>query len=414
MTVAPPQAASPALEPKSLSPVAVVVGFTMICASFTLNAMDRQIFFPLLPHIREDFGFSLERGGLLATGFTLGLAIAGFCAGFLLDRFSRKSVLVVSITAYSVATVAVPFSTGFADMALYRLLSGVGEGIQATAIFAVVGSYFFHRRALAAGFVGVAFGAGVFLGPLVGIPLATASGDWRTPFYFFGIAGLVMAMVIALVASRRMTDTVTGRTSVDLNAFDHVPLSLYNRNVIGFGLACAAGGLAIYGYLGLYPTFLVEQLGFGSGQVAKAMSMFGFGAMMALPAGWLGDRMNQKWLLVAALAGFALTAYLTYHTTTSASGQYALAFLMGALGSGVIFVNSCTAMQRSVRPERVARGQGMFMLAYYVPAAFSGLLFARLVNASDWGGASVLQLSLVPILGLLAVLMVDSRQMIHR
>src|SRR3990170_388750 len=98
MTVSPPQTAASRLEPKSLSTVAVVVSFTMMCASFTLNAMDRQVFFPLLPHIREDFGFSLERGGVLATGFTLGLAIAGFCAGFLLDRFSRKSVLIASIT----------------------------------------------------------------------------------------------------------------------------------------------------------------------------------------------------------------------------------------------------------------------------------------------------------------------------
>lgn len=412
-TVSISQTAQAPTEQRGLSRVAIGLSFALMCASFALNAMDRQVFFPLLPQIREDFGFSLERGGLLATGFTLGLAIAGFCAGYLVERFSRKSVLVASILIYSVGTLAVPLSSGFADMAAYRLLSGVGEGVQATALFAVVGSFFFQRRAVAAGVVGVSFGFGVFVGPLVGVPLATSAGDWRSPFYVFGAAGLVVALLIALVASKKMTETVTGHGAAEPNAFDHVPSNPYNRNTLGLGIACAGAGLAIYGYLGLYPTFLVEQLGFTSGQVAMAVSMFGFGAMMGLPAGWLGDRVNQKWLLVGALAGLALATYLSFNTATTTAGQYALAFCVGALGSGVFFVNSCTAMQRSVRPERVGRGQGLFMLTYYVPGAFSGLLLARLVTAGDWSSASILQLTLVPLVGMLALFVIDPTRMIR-
>ena len=43
-----------------------------------LNAMDRQVFYPLLPEIREEFAFSLDQAGLLATGFTLGLALTAY------------------------------------------------------------------------------------------------------------------------------------------------------------------------------------------------------------------------------------------------------------------------------------------------------------------------------------------------
>ena len=59
----------------------VAVGFLVLALSFMVNAMDRQVFAPLLPAIRGEYGFSLQSGGLLATGFTLGMAIAGVPPG---------------------------------------------------------------------------------------------------------------------------------------------------------------------------------------------------------------------------------------------------------------------------------------------------------------------------------------------
>ncbi|MQA97816.1 MAG: MFS transporter [Streptosporangiales bacterium] len=87
---------------------------------------------------------------MLATGFTLGLAPAGYLA----DRPSRKAILLVSVLLYSLGTLAIPLAVGFADMSAYRLLSGIGEGVQATALYAAIGAFFFHRRAVAAGVVG--------------------------------------------------------------------------------------------------------------------------------------------------------------------------------------------------------------------------------------------------------------------
>ncbi|MDD1476877.1 MFS transporter [Arthrobacter sp. H16F315] len=110
--------------------------------------MDRQVFYPLLPEIRKDFGFTLEQSGLLATGFTIGPAVAGSLDGFVVDRYARKTVIIGSVLVYSLAPLAGPLAVGFFDMAAYRIISGVGEGVQATALYALVGSFFFHRRAL--------------------------------------------------------------------------------------------------------------------------------------------------------------------------------------------------------------------------------------------------------------------------
>lgn len=396
----------------AVPPGVVAAGFGVLCLSYMLNAMDRQVFYPLLPSISEDFGFSLEQGGTLATGFTLGLALAGFLAGFVVDRLSRKSIIVLAVLVYSVGTLGIPLAQGFVDMSAYRLLSGIGEGIHATALYAVLGAFFFHRRALAAGVVGVAFGLGVFLGPLVGQQIVTVSGDWRGAFFAFAGAGVVMALLVVGVVSKRLTEAVTGAgAGAAEGSYDHMPASPLNRNTLGLGVACAVSGLVFYGFLGLYPTFLQEHLKFSQGEAAFALSMAGFGAMMALPAGWLGDRFNQRNLLVFAFVGTAATAYLTYQVATTPTTQYLLSFFMGTFASGFLFTNCTTAMQRAVRPEHVGRGAGLFMVSYYVAAAFSGLIFARLATELGWTGAGLWQLTVLPVVGIAALALVNTARM---
>jgi MFS family permease len=398
---------------KQASTAAIGIGFAVLCLSYLLNAMDRQVFYPLLPEIREEYAFSLDQSGLLATGFTLGLALTGIPAGYLLDRMSRRTIVVVSVIVYSLGTTAIPLAAGFADMAVYRLVSGVGEGVQATAIYAIIGAFFFHRRALAAGFIGLAFGLGVFLGPVIGQALAAAGGTWRAPFYLFGVLGLVMAAVILVTVPRTMSEAVAGRAAAaGAGDFDHVPASPYNRNTLAFGTTSAVSGLVFYGFLGLYPTFLREELGFDAGQAALAASLIGFGAMTALPVGWLADRVDQRILMVVGFAGTSLSALLAYQVATGVLAQYVLAFLIGTFASGVLFTNCTTVLQRSVRPEHVGRGAGLFTLTYYVAAAMSGLLFARLVAGLGWSGAGLVQLTLLPVVGLAALALVDPRQML--
>ncbi|MBB4931230.1 MFS family permease [Lipingzhangella halophila] len=398
---------------RGVHPVAVVVGFTVLCASWMLNAMDRQLFYPLLPDIGDDLGFTLAQDGFLATGFTLGLGVAGFLAGFVVDRYSRKTVIIVSVLVYSLGTAAIPLSYHVADMAVYRIISGVGEGVQGTALYAIVGSFFFHRRAFAAGFIGVAFGGGLFLGPMVGVPFAENFDTWKAPFFLFGSLGLVMAVLIMTLVSRRMSEVKRDiEESAATRDFGHVPASPYNRNIVLFGFGAASSGMIFYGFTGLYPTYLREQLAFESGQAALAVSLLGIGAMLALVAGWLGDKINQKWLLVCTFLIISVIAYLIYNVVTATIGQYVLAFLMGAFASGSLFTNTATAMQRSVRPELVGRGQGLFMLTYYVAAAFSGSTFAWLVSHGDWGQAGLWQLTILPLVAAAVLSFVDRKRMI--
>ncbi|MEU1188048.1 MFS transporter [Streptomyces sp. NPDC005859] len=401
-TGAAPAADTQEVSRAPLSRVMTGVGFLLVVLSYMVNAMDRQVFPPLLPNIRAEYGFSLEQGGLLATNFTLGMALAGLPAGYLLDRFRRKTVLLVSIVIYSLGTMATPLATGFADMTLYRVVSGFGEGMQSAAIFAAIGAFFAHRRGLAFGVIGVGYSIGVFVAPLIGVRLMNTHGTWHAPFYLFGTAGLLIATASLFLVRTGLTEHSAERTASS-RTHEYMPASAYNRNTIALAVHSVVSGVAIYGFLGLYPTYLITSLHYTAGQAALAMSLLGFGGMTAVFGGWLGDRFDQRNLLILSLLAVSTISVCIYQTHAGVAVQCVFAFLMGAFGLGFVYPNSNSAMQRAVRPGQIGRASGLFVTSYYGPAAFSGLLFAALVEAYGWSRAGLLQVTLLPLLGVAAL-----------
>lgn len=395
-----------------LTKTVALISLIVLAASYVVNAMDRQVFSVLLPGIRAEYGFSLGQGGLLATIFTLGIGLAGLPTGYLVDRLSRKSVMLLGILIYSFFTIMTALATGFGDMFAYRAVSGVGEAMQNGALFSAVGAYFFANRAMALGTLNFAYGLGGFLGPLLGSKLAGGGPGWRVPFYTYGFIGIAFIGIVAVVVRKSFTERKdhTGTAGPVLRA-DNVPTRLYNRNVLLLGLSAVVVGVSMYGYIGLYPTFLVNELHFSSGTASLAASMFGLGALLGIPAGWLGDRLNQRVVMLVAILVGSVIGYLLFNGPTGAGPQYLLSFGEGAVASGFLFVNIYAAMQRSVRPEAVGRVSGIYVAAFYIPAAFAGYLFSALVESTGWGGAGIWQLTVLPLVGAVALLFLDQRRM---
>src|SRR5262245_11384605 len=124
-----------------------LLSIAILLGSYVINAMDRQLFPLLLPEVRREYGFSLPEAGLMSTVFTIGMAIAGLPTGYLMSRYSRKSVAQIGTFIFSAATVVTVVSAGFTDMLIYRALTGVGEAMQLTAMLAILSSYFARHRA---------------------------------------------------------------------------------------------------------------------------------------------------------------------------------------------------------------------------------------------------------------------------
>lgn len=389
-----------------------IASLILLAFSYVINAMDRQVFPVLLPGIRSDYQFSLSQGGLLATIFTLGIGLAGLPTGYLLDRMSRKTIMVTGIVIYSVFTILTALATGFADMFAYRTFSGVGEAMQNAALFSAVGAYFFSNRSLALGTLNCSYGLGGFLGPVIGTALAGGNTGWRIPIWTYGLVGIGFAVLVAVFIRKSFTEREdsAGATGPTVRT-DQVPAILFNRNVLLLALTAVVVGISMYGYIGLYPTFLETKLHFGPGQASLVASMFGLGALLGIPAGWLGDRFNQRVVMLIAILAGSVIGYLLFNGPVTAGPQYALSFAEGAVASGFLFVNIYSGMQHSVRPNAIGRVSGVYVAAFYIPAAFAGYLFSALVKSTGWGGAGIWQLTVLPLIGAAALLFVDTGHM---
>ncbi len=395
-------------------PLAAMAFLILLCLAYSINAADRQIFPTLLPAIRQAFGYDLKVAGLLSTIFTLGLALAGLPTGYVVDRISRKTVILVAMVIYSVFTLATIYASGFWDMLFYRAMTGVGEGMQMAALFAAIGSYFHRKRSFFIGWLIVAYGVGAFLGPRIGSMLAQAADSWQTPFVWFAFTGLVIAAIVLVLVPKDFTESKGPDQSapIDQAAPAGMPAGLWNRNVVMGGIGCIILGYSLYGFIGLYTTYLKEGLHFSPADAAAAFSFFGLGGLMSFAGGWFGDRFPQRFVTAIAFGLLAAVGYAMYNWSTSLQSQSILSFLTGALASGFAFVNLLSLLQRSVRPHLVGCASGIFLTALFGAGSTAGYLLAVLVEAFGWGGAALIELTLFPLIGIIAMALVDPGQLI--
>ena len=365
--------------------------FGILLASYVVNAMDRQLFPLLAPEVRREYGFSLAGAGLLATVFTLGMAVAGVPTSILLARLSRRTVLLTGIALFSAGTALTVASRGFADMLAYRMLTGVGEAMQLTVLLAIAATAFARYRAAAVGAVNFSFALGVIISPMLGGALLQAYGTWKAPMVVFALLGFAAIVAIATFVSRAWTE---GRAAAARSTGNGGAATLANRNTILLTAMSVLGGLVIYGYLGLYPTFLREGLGYSAQRAGFVMSLYGLGALASIAGGWIGDRGSPRTVLGATFSIAAVLGYLLFNGSSSPYWQASLSFAWGVVVSGVVYVNLAGYHVKAVRRDLAGRASGVFVTSLYLSAAFAGYGMGWIASRAGWGDAGAVQLSL--------------------
>ncbi|MGH9691655.1 MAG: MFS transporter [Candidatus Acidiferrales bacterium] len=370
--------------------------FCVLLAAYVLMAADRYLFPVLAPDVRREFGFSLADTGLLTTIFTLGLGLGGLPTGFLLSRFSRKSVLMLGIAIFSAGTALTTIANGFWPMLLCLAATGIGMAMLATSMFALAASYFVKYRAAAIGSVNFCYGIGGFIGPILATVLLTSYHTWHAPMIAFGAFGFLTIGAIALIVRPWFSETHhASQTRGNASGAQ----TLLNRNTIVLALLCLIHGLSMYGFLGMYPTFLRENLHYAPRAAGFVMSFFGIGALASIAGGWVGDRFPPRLVLSVSFFCIAILGYLFFQPSASALTREILTCIYGVVGSAVLYVNLAAYHVKTLRSTLANRGSGMFVTSLYGPAAFGGYLIGALASHGGWLFAGETLMSLLCVIG---------------
>ncbi len=181
-----------------------IVGFWAAWAGWTLDGMDSVIYALVLsPALTE----LLPKSGIKATPATVGYAGSVLFALFLVgwglsliwgpiaDRFGRTRVLAATIFVYAVFTGAAALSQNLWQLALFRLLAGIGIGGE----WALAGTYVAEawpedRRKMGAGYLQTGYYAGFFLASALNYTVGAHLG-WRAMFWC-GLTPVIVAFMI--------------------------------------------------------------------------------------------------------------------------------------------------------------------------------------------------------------------------
>jgi MFS transporter, DHA1 family, inner membrane transport protein len=298
---------------------------------------------PLLADIAQDLDTGIDKAALSVSIYGLAVAVMAPTAGFLGERISRRSTLLLGLAVFAIGGILCAAAPSLEVLLAGRAVCGIGTGMFLPSAYAWVGDEVpYDDRARVMG--RVVFGWALAL--VAGVPLGGLIGEvagWREAL----VAMAVLAVVAAAAAARllpRRNENVAGETERGgILASLRVPgvPRLLTVNLLGM--------FAFYGVYTYLGSFIRAELDVGSGVAGSIILLYGAGVavislngsildrigkpravagalvanvviMVALP--WLGD-LTVALAVVIALFGVVQGAFLTAIATviTEASSQ---------------------------------------------------------------------------------------------
>jgi predicted MFS family arabinose efflux permease len=281
-----------------------------------LSFVDRQLLVALAPLLMADLGLSRADVGLLiGVSFIAVFALGMLVVGVLADRWPRPRLMAGGLAAWSASTALTGTAGGFASLAAWRALVGVGEATLPPSALSMMADRVPPARI---GLANGVFYAGIPVGFALSFALAGWVGPWlgwRACFVLLGAAGLGAVTVVWRMADPPRRGAGPRPATPRLAA---AARAVVERPALA-GLI-AAGTLMVFASASSQHaiTWLVQERGFPFARAAflSAIVVGAAGLAGNLGIGHLTDRAQRRhpsgrlralaWLSAAGLACAAL------------------------------------------------------------------------------------------------------------
>lgn len=355
-----------------------------IVITVAIDAIGIGIIVPVLPQLFMDLtGSGIAEAAIYGGWLTALFGAAQFFAtpilGNLGDRFGRRPVLLLSLTAFGIDYVITGFAPTIVWLFATRLLAGIFGATYSIANAYIADVTDPRDRARYFGLLGAAFGFGFIIGPSLGGVL----GEYGSRVPFFAAAGLALLNVLYGIFILPESLPLEHRR----------PFSLRRANPIGAiaQLRHLPSLLGLFGVMFLlqiagstipatWPFYTMLKLGWTSGDVGYSLAAYG--ALNIVIQGWLLGKATRR-------LGETRTIYLGLCFSTISYLGFAFAdqsftMLAWIVPSSIGFLAGpalTSTMSRNVAKDAQGELHGALASTYSLTSVFTPLLMTQIFSS---------------------------------
>ena len=413
---------------------ALTVALTVI-AGMVMIPLDVTVVAVALTRLSEETGASLPVIQWVSTGYTLALAAVIPTAAWAIGRYGARGVFLFAITLFTLGSGLVALSWDAPSLIAFRVVQGLGGGlVMPAAMTLTLRAAPPEQRGRVMALLGLPVLVGPVFGPplggflmdhlswrwifLVNLPIGLAAvllgrrnlprvpGDRGTPLDRRGLLLLPPAMVLLVVGTAAIEDTLVDPTVIVPVAAGLVLLAAFGRHAVRraapllrvrlLGRRLTGGGaLVLVLFVGAYfSTLLLVPLYF---QVARGETATTTGLLMMPQAvaagvaiqvsGRLIDRVPPLRVIGTGIA-LATVGYAAFAAQAAADAPYpllVLSLMVGTTGAGACMLPTMTLATRHLDDPDIPSGTTMInvlnQLAVSIVTAGVSVLLARGLTA---------------------------------
>jgi MFS family permease len=273
--------------------------YIVITAFLTLFALVGFAFYGLpffFDFMTKEYGWSRT---IVTSGNALGkLLIApsfGFLAGWLIDKYGPRRLMIVGILMMGTALVGLSFSDSLGFFYLFYIFNALGYVCGGPLPCQVLISRWFDKnRGKAMGIAYLGIGTGGAVVPLIAAGLEKNWG-WHNSLAALGIFVVLIAFpMVFFIKGSSATNNLLQKTEPSIP----VKKILTNRNfyLLGLGSMCAIG---VVGGLNQHMKLYLRDLNFSQTDAAHVISLILLSSLIGrVLMGWLADIFHRKYVMI--------------------------------------------------------------------------------------------------------------------
>lgn len=290
----------------------------------------------LVPFFRGEFGFDLKMAGLLLSGLWAAYALGQFPGGLAGDRYGEGTILVTSTVVAAIMLLVVVLSTELWMLFVGTLGFGIATSLYGPTRFTILTDVFGDRAGTAVGLSHASGSVGNTVLPVLAAGIASYA-SWRAGLGIMIPVFVVVAIALAVFVPTRTSPSSRTNSGSSLRTIRRIAAGISVRGIPVVLAIQILIGFVSQGFLGFYPTYLIEVKGFSPGMATALFGLYFAIAIVIQPlTGLSTDRFGSRSTLAVLLGAYFVGLAALYFAQSILQMLVLTVLLSHRNGMGVI------------------------------------------------------------------------------